>query len=700
MADLPLLVVHGALIAKLAVVVLAAAGLVALTQRRRRAERRRTRDAVAARSVALTGLAPGFASLRGRLEGTACTLTEIEGFSGDAGHHRSELLVVDVAGERVELTGDVRVVRGTVATAGWRAMPPGTPSVLTQDTRRGPRRLFSIGDGAEVVAQGVLERRAADTGYRDDAGTWVMRPALGEPAIELVAMRPMSLPIPLGPIRLAVWAAVFLACSYATLHVIGSQIIDHHRDEDAAPLSVRAQLAAALPGARTTALSHLWWQIRQAPRTAATLAQTRQLVELRDGCAGQAAWLIDQEQYEDVLATTHGCAPQAELQALARLGRYAEAADLIAAHPDLMHNAPMQWVTIEIGAGRWREAALAADAVVRSLDHEPASSGFLASLDRKHLAHARCVAAWFRVLAGDRAAPEELTRLAVTGNTPGCLLADALQQSGEPRARGLANVREADGYGDDGRLARALQWLDGDQDKLPLLATRLVTFSVDPWVWLAPQTAPKDGDSAARRDDLHARRAVHAMLAGDTIAALAEALAVVGDRRAEIVAMIELHTPSTSFPWTDPPYGDEELGREIALRRGQMRAAPYIIGDCMVGVEAALPAAIAGDGGPLATAISTRCDGMPSIIELVLGVAPRVVRHRAELAEALRLYNGQLYTHDDLPFQYIEYAGFRRDLLLLTGEAAAAKRWQARVDGQLTMLADRQRTLAFLLWQL
>ena len=703
MADLPFLVVHGALIAKLAVALIASAWFAFVMISRRQRERRRTHHIVAARAVALTALVPGFASLRGRLHGTACTLTEIEGVTGDAGHERSDPLFVDVAGARVELTGTVRVVRGTHATAGWRALPSGTPGALRQVARRGRRRMFAIDDGAEVIAQGVLERGASDTGYRDDAGTWVMRAALGAPASELVAMQPKSVAIPLGPILVAVWAGVCFAVTLLALSLLGALLVDDLAYEDTPPVPIRVQLAAALPWSREVALMHAAFVLQRAQRDAPTFAQLGQLRALTDGCAGLASWLFDHERDEEAQAIAHGCHPGIEVRALVRLGRYAEAADLVAAAPDALNGNAAAGVEIAIGASRWADAASAAARVADEIkSNAGASADVLDSGAHLRITRVRCMVAWFRSMAGDHAARGQLAQLAADSVLPGCLVADALQQAGAPRTGALDRVRRLDGNGPDGQLARALLWADGDPAAPPALAPKIRGAEVDPWVWLAPQTTARGGDSVERLDGIRGRHAIHTMQAGATHEALAEAQSITGSTHGDITAIIALRTPTTSIPtslpWAAPP-ADDELSRAIAARRGERSAPRDADGDCMRGVEAALPDAISGDGGPLAGAISTACHDESGVDEAILGAVARVVAHRPELGEALALYNRKPAQRDELPFQLVAYAALRRDVLRLTGDTAAAARWQARVDAQLAMLADRQRTIAFLLWR-
>ncbi|HEX4423377.1 MAG TPA: hypothetical protein VH165_35960 [Kofleriaceae bacterium] len=704
MNDLPVLVVHGALIAKLLVAGAALGWFGVVVLVRRRIERTKLSYAVGGRLDALTGLAPGYASLRGTLRGTACTLCDNDGLLHDIGYAHSDGLYVEAAGERIALAGDVQVIRGTRAAAHWRRPPAATPAGLARDRGRGRWRLFSIADGDDVVIQGVLARTPGEPGdHREDPTGWTMRPMSNLPAIELVAARPVTVPVPLGPIRAAVWAVVALVASYATLYEVGKQLVE--RDHKSPAFGLRLQLAAALPGSRAEAISDLWWHQRDRPHTREMLAQDLALVELEQGCAGRAAWLVEHERYEDVLATARGCDPDAEAHALARLGRYPEAAALLAQHPEALHDQLRERVVIELGAGRWQDAAVAAERVADDLDHEAAVTPMYASINQPRSVQARCLAEWFRHKAGDAVAGARLAQLAITTGAAACALPAALQLPAEQRPLALATVLDKDRYGDHGRLAEALLWLDAGRDDNVDLGARFVRSGIDPWTWLAPLAidgttdGAADRDAAKRLDSLHGRRALHAMLFGDLATARSEASAIAGDVRDAIVAAIELHTAKFPIAWTSSHYAGLDLGNALATRNGQPRDKPFVIDGCDKAIDAALPAAIAGDGLALATAI-TSCDQSAGIVEPLIGVAPRITTHRAELGDALDHYSSRSYARDPLPFEYVNQAAFRRDLLRLAGATAAADRWQARIAAQAEVLADRDRLIGLLLWEL
>lgn len=126
--ELPFLVLHGAIIAKLLVVAATAGGpgLVWLVRRKRDAKQ--ARSELHARLGLVAAPTDGEATVRGTLR--------------EAGPQRW----LDCAGERIDLEGEIRVVRGTRAT--WRRKQ----STASQFVR----------DGDDVIASGQLARRPGD----------------------------------------------------------------------------------------------------------------------------------------------------------------------------------------------------------------------------------------------------------------------------------------------------------------------------------------------------------------------------------------------------------------------------------------------------------------------------------------------------------------------------------------------------------
>src|SRR6516162_6505156 len=135
MSELPFLVVHGAVVAKVVVAATVAVAFIVARVVRRPIERIATRKRVATyrKDVGKLAAAP-IAHVRGTLRGDATTLTA-SAVRGAALHLHSGTIAVEVEGDRVVLSGDIEVVRGTSGAAGWRHVPPGTPAALAARTR-------------------------------------------------------------------------------------------------------------------------------------------------------------------------------------------------------------------------------------------------------------------------------------------------------------------------------------------------------------------------------------------------------------------------------------------------------------------------------------------------------------------------------------------------------------------------------------
>jgi len=658
--SLPFLVVHGAVIAKLLVAACAVAGVALVTLLHHRRQARDDRDLARTRAaLAFGSLAAGTATVRGTLCGSASTLTEIPGETFDPQHQRSDNLALDVGTQRVEVVGSIYVASGTRSA---------TRGLL------GARRWFAVDDGDDVIVSGALTQLSPDR-WRMTAPT------------ELIAMHPRSRARRPGPFALVAVLALSTLIGYGGLRWLGSVLREHDgRHERTADLSLALQLASALPHARAAALEDADWQLSYAPRTEQTIQLRLALADLSDGCAGRARLLADEERFDALLATARGCDPRSDVTALAQLGRYAEAADVLFRDATLVESEPADAVIVAVGAGRWADAAAAAERVADGLSGKtsPHDTPGMRQLQVEESLATRCLSDFFRVHSPETrgvARAAAISRLADHGSDThvgACALARALVLPTDRRTAELTAIARAD-YGTyDGKtldLARALV----DAADTP----RSVQDGLghDPLAWLAPPAV------AAYAHTLRA------LTLGDLATAAATARTVpdgAAETRAELLARIALRTPTRPLDAALPEFSDIRVTDAVSLRNGAL--ATTSMPD--ISDVAAIHAALRGDGGPLAARLLTTnmLDRMA-----VLGVLPRVATARPELAEALRLFEPHWLSSD--PFELIDNAASRRDLLRLAGAPASAEPWQRIILAQLAMLADRDKLIALLLWR-
>lgn len=279
---LPVTVEYGALLWKLAAVVVALAGIAATRLVRGRRARRGARAEVARRMVGVTApvlaRVEGVATVTGILRGGIASTLELggHGFCDRAGE-----LYVDYKGERVELAAPVRVVHGTLATAS-RGLPRATPAALRALVARsidaGSRvsrvlrraaggrvhRLAQVRDGDAVIVRGTFGKRGGVD--RFGVRTWLLEPEPGAHQIELCAVSPAAPVVPLRWYGALLVAVVLAAGACAAMSAIGMRALaagraDAPADPAAAPAELGAfdplALAAALPGTRADALDEL-----------------------------------------------------------------------------------------------------------------------------------------------------------------------------------------------------------------------------------------------------------------------------------------------------------------------------------------------------------------------------------------------------------------------------------------------------------
>lgn len=657
-APLPFLVEHGAWIWK-ALIGLAAVGAPGLARLRHRC-RAATHVARVVRSATVE-LRPGQVALRGRLSDADLRSSLQQVWSYAAPHVTAGTAAgaaLTVGDTRVRLVGDVEVVAGTRATVDrW----PGR-------TKAGAliawRQELTVAAGAEVVCVGRLEQ--------DDAGTWTLRAAPAQ-RLELYALDHRGAAAPTARMRLAVSAALAAAGMAVMLVVLGvvmeRRIRATDRDEDAtlANIPLRVQVAAMTPTGRGEAMR--WLEDAAADAVGREQIGRALAVARLRGTDVEAQQLRDLDRYEELLAFARRRGDDAlAFEALTRLGRFAEAADVM---PRVSDVDPGVAVEVAIAAGRWSDAAALVEVSAQEQARGPGRDAMM------------CVAAWMRTKSGDTAAAARLDRDARQDGT--CALVAAATAPGGLPPQDPWRRFEDDLPGRWRGLARALtgQW---------------VTCGInDGPVWLVPYVALHLDEVAATNDAQdgfveelgmgNAARFGHRCRA---------AWALIADQPGASPESLKADAIYTAAPvWDSEPFGI--VASAAALRRRVFDRGGLMLTDRRAS-EVVLDA-LDGDARPLAHYLQHHRLAQRYLI--VLGIAPRVADGQAELAEAL-LWSPRLTDHwigdDSQVGETLRRAFLRRSVLRLLGRDDLAAPDAAIVARAVDVLADRDKVLALAFW--
>jgi hypothetical protein len=684
MAGLPFLVEHGWLVSKLLCAACGAVGAATVWLVGRWRDLRRTRRRV--RDQLRTAGAPAIGA------------TMVRGVIHEASGER--WLVI--GGERVELSGNIRVVRGTRTRWSLGAM-----SVT-----------HAVDDGDEVIARGQLARVADPVpdpaaSYRSPSARWVLSQFSMRAPIEVTAIAPVASPSSVLGASLVAFCVLALLGSVA-LGALGRSLLA--RDYDVYQVRTRpalgaldaAVIAAALPETRADALEQLAWiahhELVRGPDTVAT---SLRLAQLTRGCPGEVAELFELARFEDVIERARACGDRRnELAALVRLGRYGEAAELAGAAETPAETRAI----VAIAGGRWLDAAGAVDRLAAAIAAQPTGE----PPDRLAIENGRrCLADLFRVHAGVTAAAERIHTIAAQVNGERCRVIDALLL---PLHRQPAALRGARAALDDAPRSSAgagsplnlaiedLAWsVRGADDGVRWVPTDAL-FDGAPTsqrAWLAP-FAVASGTAAA-----HAWMAIYDVLRGEFRSAHDEARAAssardtdgVDPRAIDVAVQLREGVPALQ---TDP-FGEHDnrafYAPPILLRLGRLddpTLEQLVPPDrtCEEPAAAALRRAWLGDGEPRAS-IFERC-GVSAPLDLLLAVLPRVTRQRERLAAALGAFRAGYIAYKP-PFDVVASVTAVRDLARAAGDAITAARLQAIAARHLQAFADRDRAVALVL---
>lgn len=660
MAELPFLVVHGALVWKAGLVAGGALVVRTATWRRDRRAAKFVGHATKHYTSTATGLEPGPILIRGHLRGGGAQSFEHSYLP--VMHSRDEGVYLDIEGERIDFDGEIVIGCGTENRTSYWKPPVGAPALAEDIKRRAPQRLSLVKQDDEVLVAGVLRRAAAgDADYRDSAGGWRIEPFPRQGAVGLVAKDYKARAMPASPVRTAMTFGVSAVLLLLGMRTCGA-IEESGHGTDAARLH-SLSVAAAMPGTRQDALDDLDYVLLEAP-TPGRIDQAIALREMEHGCAAAVDLMVQQSRLEQALAAARRCdLGTREVDALLLLGRYEEARTGAALAES---GTSEQRELAAIATGHWSEAATQAEPCSAALFGAFAKPSTMIP-ETLFAGEARCA------LLGTTLLPTPAQRLAAVGEITTDRDRDA------QLASALASITdERNSQRDDLDLAgRAL--IEGDS-RDPISGA----------VW-----ASKPGDlTAARavyetyRGNFDAAQAIAGSLIknadpGDAIAAQRFA-AVIAVRAGRTVPAEWLqHDEALS---ADSVFRDSDLGAVFEILRGG--SSPSLTRGAY-----GLANAMAGDGHELAT--GSRELALNAGIKLI-AVLPKVQLHRDEVVDFMSALPGQTLTIGDAPFAVIRAAAMRRDLAHAAGDTAGVAQWQRVVDGQLGALGNRERLIGML----
>ncbi|MBL0219565.1 MAG: hypothetical protein IPQ07_37575 [Myxococcales bacterium] len=688
--QLPLFVVHGAVVWKLALVALTAVALGLNQLRRQRTARKKAAEDLKFRLGTVTPLASGPVVVRGTItKGSITAVVTGEGSTAE----RSDELWIDQHGENIAITGPVTLGHGT----------SNKPGFLARNNTIG------VKTGDEVVIAGVAEPRAEDNvAYRESGIGWQLAADAS-----VWAVTPQARPRPLGPISTAGLALCFALVGYGALRIVGSRALKHAKGEDRGVQrtldnSDALSIAAAMPGSRDEALERIASRFRYDFVHTEDAFQLRlQLDELQGNCAAPA--LFESVRLDEALASARACGDHVlASQALAFLGRYEEAWN----EPG-RDSQPFFTGTVAIATGRWREAASAAEAVAEEQSKREPRSFFTEADVRAQALKTRCLAALFRGLGGEA---DPVAKVPGSEADGFCQLSKALLLPEADQAAALAAIEtKVSGdyalasFVDPLRVVAGDPTLPWDMDRANL--ADLVGFGFQPTWWLSPF------EVAAMRPD--ADPEIRDALLGKTAALLAFRGDLAGARKANadrkgtessahydysVELALALLDGASPFPAKHAGYIHPAIERMAQVRWGEPTDPDRLLGvvseECKARLPKAFAAAQRGDGAELA-AVFRDCNVFwNSLQNYVLAVAPMVKTHREELAAAIRLFRSDISTYslEHIPFRFLGDVAMYRDLARAIGDVSSAAAWQKLFDQHLPVVQDRKKLIALLLW--
>jgi hypothetical protein len=692
MAQLPFLVVHGALVWKLLLVGLVAATYAVSYALRQRGARKVARDEIARQLREVSNPKPGASTIRGRIKSGAALTARQPDASFDAPPGE---LTIDCEGTLVELVGTVRVEHGATTSGSWRA-PNGVVAGLV---RSNPTLLRSVGIGDEVIVSGVLvEGPAEPSTYRENTSRWRLQ---SDDLIRLSATTPRTRAMPLGLAQHLGVLVLFTAVWLGALYFVGSRALARAEDlrgtagDGHLPAFGSAEIAAAMPGSREDALWTFDHQLSQGSyiRTELALEDQVAIRELQDECP--ALVLMRSVKLDRALAAARSCDHGLVPDILAFQGRFAEA------EHELGPNDHSERATvIHIATGHWAEAALGVDQRAWRLEHDTSVSDATKAYMHEAAIATRCLAALLRTYAGER---DAFARVADHGLSTACPILQAMSLPVSEQAAALVAIPKSK---IEDRFSSAGYELAADELAIAAGATAsgyrqrtgqlALLFPYDQTrVWIAPfQLAahPDDGTTELAHENMTAV----ASLLGDMAAAREHLSHVAKAAQEELALSLAIRDGSPLVPSDDGVHpGNDEA---ISLRQGKVddKVQRYFENEDGTRLRAELQRAANGDGLGLVAALQERYMQWEAFSLPVLGLLPRITTHREEAVGALRMFRDGLGTYglDRVPFNALSDYSLYRDAARLIGDTEDAKQWQTLIDRFAVVLRDRQRLVA------
>jgi hypothetical protein len=748
MGTLPLFVVHGGLVWKLALGVAIGAVLALIVWNRRRDARSAARA-----ELRVLDARTEAGVIRGTLGGgEASTVVARRWVDADIiADLRDEALWIETGEGRVMLDGPLRVVAGGRAFAARRGVPAETADALVaaDPALHRPRflkasisnaRLSIVRAGDDVIALGQLETVAGtdEADNRTNASMRVLKP-LGDAPITIAARAARGAAIPLPVVGAVLIAGIVGVVGWRIEVALGEswektcwQARSHFRDDNWTPADAPVDLSAtnacvlaAATSSRNAALHDLSDIVAYNPyRDRATLDRIIALGELGGDCRELVKTLEGESRYDDMLVHARRCGDHsAELLALVYLGRFDEAAAVTTTEAERERDR-LPIAQVLVLAGKWTEAAAMADresVAAGEREHTPSQADAVAMTVLAY----KCLGELLRFDGGDKAALDHLRALAAGPYGQTCLAALAEAVPEPERATVLApqtgGLLETDVVKGELRAFAGLApgfEITGPEKTLATL-DELDASSVGLALWLS-EIAPPLGDDSAPSTRLHRERwlTVASVLAGDLAAGrdhAARALAIqlpdddfeVSLSRIDLPMLPELVAFYAGEP-VDVKIPVDELPRELWLHTyGSLllRHGDPIPKDTYFGSRNAYPkaleAAAAGDGRALAVEMSNNDMSWWRDVDII-AVLPRIKLGREAVARQLAW--SAPHDHERLefkmPWSMAMYAAGRRSALQLAGDTARAAWWNEIYKRYDQALRDRRKAVALALWKL
>ncbi|MEO8550074.1 MAG: hypothetical protein ABI678_08870, partial [Kofleriaceae bacterium] len=422
-----------------------------------------------------------------------------------------------------------------------------------------------------------------------------------------------------------------------------------------------------------------------------------QLAELRGECPTRI--LAGQARLDDALAAARRCDTHEEVvRLLALSGKYGEAEHELAP-TDTSETA----TAVHIATGNWAAAAAGADARADELAREEPMQYRTQRYIANAAAGQHCLAALFRTYAGATNAFAAITDRD-TGSA--CAIYEIASLPVAEQAAAFARRPRSASDSESGAgaglelLAQELAYAAGEPlgefDRTEAVSALMFLFDRTR-IWLAPFQLEAHPTATGAL----AAMTTYELLRGD-LAAARGYLAKVPPSYTHDELAIGLALRDGSPIHDDGHHPHAGHDEAISLRDGVVdeRTQMYLGDEDAAPFRALLSHAVDGDGSALVEVLELDRVQWQAFAIPLLGVLPRITRHRDAVSAALRMFRNDLtsYARVHLPFNALSDMIAYRDIARLAGDTADASQWQAIIDRHVEVLRDRHKATALLLW--